>query len=138
MYRFFAKINHFLNFAFVINSLVAIQIDMLIPALVNTRSMWVDPFKLLLNSGISFIVLLIYANLTKKLMIKSYFLEKYRRRYGRYPETEEDRRNNRIEEMKAEIEDIKTEKQLETLKNPGEKSHKLQELKRQREDEQFK
>lgn len=40
--------------------------------------------------------------------------------------------------MKAEIEDIKTEKQLETLKNPGEKSHKLQELKRQREDEQFK
>lgn len=129
VYRFFAKISSYLNFGFVINSLLAIQIDMLMPALVNARSLWVDPFKLLVNSFLSFFVLLVYMNLAKKLMIKSYFLEKYRKRYGRYPQTAQDKREERIQEMKAEIADLKSESKLELFKNPEERSGKLRELK---------
>ena len=132
VYRFFAKINYFLNFGFVINSLLAIQIDMLVPALVNARSLWVDPFKLLVYSFLSFVILLVYMNLAKKLMIKSYFLEKFRKRYGRYPETTEDKREQRIKEMRAEIEDLRTNSVLK------DEASRLEELKKERENQIFK
>lgn len=103
LYRFFLRINRFLGFAFLVNTLGAFEIDLVMSAFVNSRSLWVYPFKLWINSVLAVGILILYANLAKKLIIKSYFLEKFRERYGIYPMTREDIEDEKIERMKDEL-----------------------------------
>lgn len=86
-YRFFMWVNRFFGFAFFVEAFSAFEIDLVTSSLINTRSLWVYPFKLWLNSTIALLVLILYLTLAKKLIIKSYFLEKFRERYGFYPLT---------------------------------------------------
>jgi hypothetical protein len=86
----------------------------------------VFPFKLWINSAISVLVLILYANLAKKLVIKSYFLEKFRQRYGFYPMTREDKEDEELRMMRDELEGKHEASMIDSAPESSDSENKLE------------
>lgn len=70
------KVESFFGFAMLIDTLMAIQTDVMVASLINVKYFWIKPFILWLNSSMALIVVIFYFWFVQHLARKSYQLEK--------------------------------------------------------------
>ena len=84
------KVESFFGFAMLIDTLMAIQTDVMVASLINVKYFWIKPFILWLNSSMALVIVIFYFWFVQNLARKSYQLEKIHKNKDM---TKEEKRN---------------------------------------------
>lgn len=89
------KAESFFGFAMLVDTIIAIQTDVIVAALINLKYFWITPFILWINSCIAFVIFTFYLWFVQHMLRKSYTIEVLRKN----KEMSREEKKQKIEEL---------------------------------------